>query len=121
MGGDRYSTPMNIMTYFGFPGGDGLTDETAFTVNPYTPPDPLSSYIFYDFDKKAAYTDYGNMPPNLGPTGQVYIIRHSDGSTYSKLQITGFTLNANMTYSISLQFTEIPSSLQPGKAGPLAE
>jgi hypothetical protein len=106
MGGEVYDTPMNMMTYFGFPGGDGLTEETAFTVNPFVP--PIETYKFYDFDKKAAYTDTGGMPPNLAPTNQVYIIQHGRGAVYSKLQVTEFALNpVDLSYTMTIQFTEV--------------
>jgi hypothetical protein len=113
MGGDRYEVPMNMMTYFGFPGGDGLTYGTAFTVNPYDPDDP-EHYVFYDFDKKAAYTDEGGMPPDFAPTNQVYIIRHGDGEVYSKLQVTEFSLDPDdLFYDITFQFDEV----DPPKSG----
>jgi hypothetical protein len=102
-----YETSMNMMTYFGFPGGDG-TEEDPFEIIPYEPPDPIKDYIFYDFDKRAAYTDLGDMPPKLAPTQQVYIIRHGDGAAYSKLQVSAFALNPNdLSYSMTIQFTEV--------------
>jgi hypothetical protein len=108
MGGNVYETPMNMMTYFGFPGGDG-SEEYPFTVNPYAP--PIETYKFYNFDKMAAYTDRGNMPPNLAPTGQVYIIRHHGGATYSKLQVSKFALGpTQLYYTMTITFTEIPYS-----------
>jgi hypothetical protein len=110
MGGNVYETPMNMMTYFGFPGGDGLTDGTPFQIIPYTP--PITDYVFYSFNKRAAYTDLGNMPPELAPTGQVYIIKHHYdarvGDVYSKLQVTDFALDPyDLSYSISFQFTVV--------------
>jgi hypothetical protein len=105
MGEEVYKTPMNIMTYFGFPGGDGLTALTAFEIIPYVPPEPLEDYIFYDFDKMAAYEGTGGMPPGFDATQQVYIIRHYDGTTYSKLQVNGFELDPlTLIYTIDLQF-----------------
>jgi hypothetical protein len=118
MDSSKYETSMNMTTYFGFYGGTG-TDEDPFQVVPYTP--PLSDYIFYLFNKKAAWTDRGNMPPNLGPTGRVYIIQHSDGVTYSKLQVSSFSLNpTSLVYSITLQFTEV-SPPTPQRGGALSE
>jgi hypothetical protein len=106
MGPNVYKTPMNMMTYFGFPAGDGLSVATAFQIIPYTP--PVDEYIFYSFNKRAAYTDLGNMPPELAPTGQVYIIRHHGGAVYSKLQVTDFVLDpVSLNYFISFQFTVV--------------
>jgi hypothetical protein len=104
-----YETPMNMMTYFGFPeGGDGLTEETPFEIIPYEPPDPISQYKFYCFNKMAAYTDKGDMPPELLSTGQVYIIAHHGGAVYSKLQVNAFALDpTTLNYSMTLTFTEV--------------
>ncbi|MDR1176345.1 MAG: HmuY family protein [Treponema sp.] len=80
------ATPMkmNMMTYFGFAsGGDGLTKSTPFT---------SSGMAVYAFNKKAAYKKTNPaMPPQYGPTEQVYIIRHADGTTYSKFQLSGLS------------------------------
>jgi hypothetical protein len=101
----EYSAAMNMMTYFGFSGGVG-TYADPFQVNPYTP--PIEDYKFYNFDKRAAYTDIGNMPPELAPTGQVYIIQHRDGRAYSKLQVSEFSLDpTDLFYTIELTFTEV--------------
>jgi hypothetical protein len=100
-----YAAPMNMMTYFGFYGGTG-TVRDPFQIIPYTP--PITQYKFYYFNKMMAYTDAGDMPPNFGPTGQVYIIAHENGTTYSKLQVTDFALDpSDLSYTISFQFTEV--------------
>jgi hypothetical protein len=114
----EYDTLMNMMTYFGFPNdqvaGAGLDEDHPYEIIPYTPPTPLDKYIFYNFNKRAAYKDTGGMPPNFEPTYQVYIIKHQpDPSTavpvYSKLQVTEFSLNSNdYSYSMTIQFTEVP-------------
>jgi hypothetical protein len=111
MDSSMYETSMNMMTYFGFYGGTGTSGD-PFKVVPYTP--PIEKYIFYLFNKKAAWTDLGNMPPELAPTNQVYIIGHADGATYSKLQVNGFSLDPDtLTYIISFQFTEVPGAPPP--------
>jgi hypothetical protein len=92
--------PMNIMTYYGYEAGDGLSPETPFTIStnaPYAVP-------FFKFNKKAfAYSETG-MPPPWRPTMQVYIIKHADGSGYSKFQVHEFSYKTGYTYTISFKF-----------------
>jgi hypothetical protein len=75
---------LNVITYAGYPSGDGLTPETRFG---YHAPGDMAVYSPYDFNKKQAYTMRG-MPPNYTPTKQVYIVRHGDGVKYSKVQLS---------------------------------
>lgn len=108
MGYKVYEVPMNMMTYFGFCGGDGLTDETAFEANPYDYEHP-DTYKIYEFDKMAAYDEgKGGMPPDFKSTGWVYIIRHANGVNFSKLQVQNFALNpTTLGYSMTLEFTDV--------------
>jgi hypothetical protein len=77
---------LNVMTYVGYPSGDGLAPGTRFE---YTAPDMsnMASFRPYSFNKRHCYTMQG-MPPNYEPTGQVYIVRHGDGVSYSKVQLS---------------------------------
>jgi hypothetical protein len=84
MAADPVRQIMNVITYAGYPDGDGLTVETCFK---YHVPGDMAVYSPYDFNKKQAYRMVG-MPPNYTPTGQVYIVRHGDGVKYSKLQVS---------------------------------
>jgi hypothetical protein len=76
---------LNVITYAGYPSGDGLIVETRFE---YNTPDMgnMGAFIPYLFNKRQAYTMRG-MPPSYSPTNQVYIIRHGDGEHYSKVQL----------------------------------
>jgi hypothetical protein len=101
------SVPMNMMTYFGFNSGSGLTYEDPFRSIPRDPdgdgPEPavpLPNYVFYPFNKKAAYEGTGGMPPGFKETKQIYIIRHADGVHHSKFQVTAFTYG----YAMDLKF-----------------
>jgi hypothetical protein len=77
---------LNVITYAGYPSGDGLAPATRFE---YNPPDQgnMASFVPYLFNKRQAYRMQG-MPPNYTPTSQVYIIRHGDGQSYSKVQLS---------------------------------
>jgi hypothetical protein len=82
---------MNIMTYYGYASGDGLSETTAFGwSNPGPPMSP-----FYEFNKKAFANCPGGMPPPWQATGQVYIIKHADEDSYSKFQVNALSLNAS--------------------------
>jgi hypothetical protein len=100
---DALEGRMNIMTYYGYASGNGLTADTAFGWSTPGPP----SYPFYEFNKRAfAYAD-GGMPPPWYPTTQVYIIRHGDGVSYSKLQFTGVRYRSGFTYILSFKFENL--------------
>jgi hypothetical protein len=77
---------LNVITYAGYRAGNGLTAETRFE---YNTPDMgnMGSFSPYLFNKKQAYRMIG-MPPNYTPTKQVYIVRHGDGASYSKVQLS---------------------------------
>jgi hypothetical protein len=78
MGGspDPLERPMNVMTYVGYSneaeGNDGTTAEKYFSNS-------------YQYDKDQFYS--GGTMGAYNPTNKVYIIRHADGATYSKIQI----------------------------------
>jgi hypothetical protein len=75
---------LNVITYAGYPSGDGLTAGTCFR---YNTPGDMAVYMPYDFNKKQAYAMRG-MPPNYTPTKEVYIVRHGDGVKHSKAQLS---------------------------------
>jgi hypothetical protein len=97
------SGTMNIMTYYGYLSGDGLTEATAFGWSKPGPP----SAPFYEFNKKAfAYVE-GGMPPPWFPTNQVYIIQHGDGTSYSKFQVNTLRYRSGYTFILSFRFKNL--------------
>jgi hypothetical protein len=98
------SVPMNLMTYFGFYSGGGMTYEDPFRSIPRdSSVTSLDDYVFYHFNKKAAYKGTGGMPPGFKETGQIYIIRHADGVHHSKFQVTKFAYG----YAMDLKFSPL--------------
>jgi uncharacterized protein with FMN-binding domain len=94
---------MNIMTYYGYESGTGLSLDTAFTLTTGAP----FSQPFYLFNKKAfAYVDPG-MPPVWHPEEQVYIIRHADGVSYSKFQVSSLAYGSSR-FSLDMKFIKLP-------------
>jgi hypothetical protein len=66
---------LNMISYVGYGSGTGTTAE-----------DPLTDY---KYNAKQYYiADLSTMPPVYSLTRHVYIIRHGNGSDYSKVQIT---------------------------------
>jgi hypothetical protein len=104
---------MNIMTYWGYTSdtsktggytpGDGLSEATRFGWSYPGPPD----HPFYEFNKKAFAYNTGGMPPPWEPTGEVYIIKHADGSGYSKFQVTSVRYRSGYTYLLSVRFENL--------------
>jgi hypothetical protein len=84
MAADPVKQILNVITYAGYPSGDGLSVETSFK---YHTPGDMAVYKPYDFNKMQAYRMQG-MPPAYTPTKQVYIVRHGDGEKYSKVQVS---------------------------------
>ncbi|MDR0629520.1 MAG: HmuY family protein [Treponema sp.] len=72
MGGASQTT-LNVMTYVGYETGDGLSAEN-----------PLSGY---QYDQKQYYGSAGMGKYSSAGKEQVYIIRHGDGTHYSKILI----------------------------------
>jgi hypothetical protein len=96
---------MNIMTYLGYPSGDGLDEATTFTYNSYT---TATAYEPYNFNKMQFYKMKG-MPPAYTTTNQVYIITRHDGVAKSKVQITGFRyVSATSTFEVDLRYENLP-------------
>jgi hypothetical protein len=94
---------MNIMTYYGYEDGDGLSAETAFAISadaPFTEP-------FFKFNKKAFCNGEPAMPPIWHPTGQVYVIKHGAGNLYSKFQVTAFRYQSGYRYTLSFKFKNL--------------
>jgi hypothetical protein len=85
MSGVPLEETLNVITYLGYPSGNGLSPATPFTRQE---PDQgnMPAYIPYLFNKKQAYSMVG-MPPTYTPTNQVYIVKHGDGQGYSKIQL----------------------------------
>jgi hypothetical protein len=98
MAADPVRQFLNVITYVGYPTGDnaypktgdgsGLSPENCFKRNDVGSGGMSASYSPYLFNKKEAYYMGGGMPPSYTPTKQVYIIRHGDGVTHSKLQLS---------------------------------
>jgi hypothetical protein len=84
MAADPVEQLLNVITYAGYPEGDGLSVASCFK---YHFPGDMAIYSPYKFNKKQPYTMTG-MPPNYTPTKQVYIVRHGDGEQYSKAQLS---------------------------------
>jgi hypothetical protein len=95
--------PMNLMTYYGYAVGDGLTEATAFSWSPPGPP----GAPFYEFNKKAFGYVTGGMPPPWYPTKQVYIIRHANGTSYSKFQVSSLRYQRGYTFLLSFTFKNL--------------
>jgi hypothetical protein len=82
MGGSAAASRLNVMTFVGYSNeseNDGLSQEKNFSAP-------------YSYDKKQYYVGAG-MPPKFDVTNQIYIIKHGDGSTYSKVQVTAYASN----------------------------
>lgn len=90
---------MNIMTYYGYEGGDGSYDN-PFTMSTGAP----FAHPFFDFNKKAFAAAGTTMPPSWYETNQVYVIRHADGNSYSKFQVYDFYYTKGYKYTISFKF-----------------
>lgn len=94
---------MNIMTYYGYASGTGLSKATAFGWSTPGPP----NNPFFEFNKKAFAYAEGGMPPPWYPTKQVYIIRHADGESYSKFQVNAFRYQRGYTFILSFRFKNL--------------
>jgi fumarate reductase flavoprotein subunit len=107
---DGTGTPvsMNMMTYYGFYSGTG-TQTDPFAIHPDTPARP-----FFSFNRKGYTYSPAGMPPKWYPTGQVYLIRHADGASYSKFQVTAITYISGYNFRLSFRFKNVP----PAEGGP---
>jgi hypothetical protein len=86
------SNRFNVMTYWGFASGSGTAEDPYKSKTPASNPPP-ADFVPYTYDKK----NYVSMTAMTGPNGaefklsnQVYIVKHGDGTNYSKLQITSY-------------------------------
>jgi hypothetical protein len=104
MGANPVTEIMNVMTYLGY--RDNEKDEAVYGKYGETTSNPFlaekmgaqgmdASYSPYRFGKKAFYTMGGGMPPKCTPTDRVYVIRHGDGLTRSKIQFPEVYLEYN--------------------------
>jgi hypothetical protein len=94
--------PMNIMTYYGYESGDG-SEGSPFTISanaPYIEP-------FYKFNKKAFAAAGTTMPPTWWGTNHVYIIRHANGVSYSKLQVYEVTYVIGHSFKFGFRFENL--------------
>jgi hypothetical protein len=96
MGAEPVKEVLNVITYLGYPDSEnpesnGLTAETYFHRKE---PDQsgMASFVPYLFNKKQCFTMRG-MPPTYTPTYQVYVIRHGDGVSHSKIQVSDVYLD----------------------------
>jgi hypothetical protein len=86
---------INVMTFVGYSNedeNDGLSQDKAFSAS-------------YQYNKKQFYNSEG-MPPVMSVSNQIYIIKHGDGSKYSKIQITAYESSTSAgtdTYQIKYQ------------------
>jgi hypothetical protein len=95
--------PMNIMTYYGYLSGSGLSEDDPFE---WSLPGPPSSPVD-EVNKKAFAAVLGGMPPPWYPTGEVYIIRHADGVSYSKLQFPTVRYQSGLSYRVGFKFKNL--------------
>jgi hypothetical protein len=81
---------LNIMTYLGYPSGDGSngTGSQYGTISMGGGPSP--SYVPYNYDKRQFYRMLSMTGGTFELTNQVYIIKHGDGVHYSKLEVTDY-------------------------------
>jgi hypothetical protein len=71
---------LNVSTYVGYDNegtADGTTSDKAFSAS-------------YKYNKKQFYVMVSMQPLTIDPTLQVYIVKHADGTHYSKVQITEY-------------------------------
>jgi hypothetical protein len=93
---------MNIMTYYGYASGTGSETDPFLWSTPGPPEAP-----FYEFNKKAFGAVTGGMPPPWYPTKEVYIIRHADGTSYSKFQVYSLSYRRGYSFIVSFKFKNL--------------
>jgi hypothetical protein len=104
--GPSATTSLNVMTFVGYAYGTGLTN-TVPTLQGTPPYDPerdgdypangaLTSYE-YNADQYYYDTGHGSGGPSFDVTNKVYIIRHGDGSGYSKIQVVEYGYGGSPT------------------------
>jgi hypothetical protein len=92
---------LNIITYYGYPSGNGLTEASHFGMD-----EENEEMIFFTYDKRAAYKGIGGMPPQYEPTQQVYIIGNPDGITFFKFQIVKIAVSGQ-SYAVDFKFAKL--------------
>ncbi|MDR0624401.1 MAG: HmuY family protein [Treponema sp.] len=105
------TTPLNVMTYVGYGHGDGSTNETdGWTAGDpvdytnYPANGPLTDYK-YNADQYYTQTHSEGGGPVFGSSGKVYIIKHGDGTHYSKIQITYEYVSSGAKDTFSVKFS----------------
>jgi hypothetical protein len=91
MAAEPVQQTLNVITYLGYPDSDNPDHDGSSAANYLNRTDPdmsnLAAYVPYLFNKRQAYTMRG-MPPSYTPTMRVYIVRHGDGVSCSKVQMS---------------------------------
>jgi hypothetical protein len=90
MAAEPVKETLNVITYLGYPSGDGSLENYFHRKEPDQ--SGMASFVPYLFTKKQCFTMRG-MPPTYTPTYQVYVIRHGDGVTHSKIQMNDVYLD----------------------------
>jgi hypothetical protein len=88
-GSEPTTSVLNVMTYVGYYGGTGTADDPYTTV-PLAGP-PGLDYLPYLYNKKHFVSMTNMRAGEFAVSNQVYIIKHGDGTHYSKMQITEYT------------------------------
>jgi hypothetical protein len=73
-----YASRINLMTYMGYVNESTAKGTTA------------DDFLIYTSGEGASYLPTAFYDIDWNETGQVYIIRHADGKTYSKFQVADF-------------------------------
>jgi hypothetical protein len=81
---------INLMTYMGY-----INEETATGTT-------KEDYLQYSSGEGASYLPTAFYDIDQIETGQVYIIRHADGKTYSKMQVFDFEFISSSTHPSKL-------------------
>jgi hypothetical protein len=90
--GNGTALNLNVMTYLGYypnTSGDGNSVSEPYRTNPAAGVD-MTTYLPYTYDKHQFYRMTDMMNSVFEATKEVYIIRHGNGTDYSKIQIEGY-------------------------------
>jgi hypothetical protein len=81
---------LNVMTYLGYDGsGDGSSASSPYQAK-QLPNGPPTGYLPYNYDKHQFYKMLNMMQSQYEVTNEVYIIKHGNGTDYSKIQVTDY-------------------------------
>jgi hypothetical protein len=87
--GDGTAYVLNVMTYLGYAGsGDGNLASTPYRAN--TLSGPPTNYLPYSYNKHQFYKMLNMMQAQYEVTEEVYIIKHGNGTDYSKIQVKDY-------------------------------